>query len=457
MTTAYEYAAQYRDRFLNQLVELSSIPSVGTDPAHADDTLRAAEWLAEDMRRIGLDNVEVMPTGGNPIVYAEWLGAGQDAPTVLIYAHYDVQPAVRSDGWDTDPFTPTEKAGRLYGRGVADDKSHSVMTLKAAEALLASDGGCPVNLKFVFEGEEESGSPNLPPFIQQQRAKLQAGMAIIADGGLEKPDEPMVIYALRGLTALEVCVTGPRSDLHSGIVGGMVHNPAQVIAEIVAQLHDADGRVTVPGFYDDVEVLSDEEREQLNRGEMTQAEFDHLVGAPQPWGEPQYSLVERTGARPTLEINGIYGGYTGDGFKTVIPSQARAKISCRLVANQDPEKIYQLVHDYILKIAPPTVTVEFEKHGFGDPVRVAIDHPIVKALVRAYDLHWPGTEVVYKRSGGTVPIIALFQNELGLPSVPFGFGLSDSGIHGPNENYMIDLFHKGVDTTIRFLQEIAAS
>ncbi len=454
MANAYHYAQANRERFLQQLIDLVAIPSVGTDPAHDADTRQAADWIAADMRQIGLDNVGVLPTGGQPIVYGEWLSAGETAPTILIYAHYDVQPAVKTDGWDSDPFIPTQRDGKLYARGVADDKSHTVMTLKAAESLIASDDGCPVNLKFLIEGEEESGSPNLLPFIQQEKERLTADYTIIADGGFEKADEPMVIYALRGMVSLELRVTGPKADMHSGVVGGMVHNPAQAIAEIVAQLHNPDGSVAVPGFYDDVEILSQGERDQLNQGDMTLQEWHDFIGAPQPWGEPGYSFAERTSSRPTLEINGIYGGYAGEGFKTVIPAQAIAKISCRLVAHQQPQKILQQITDHIHAIAPPTVKVDIQPHGFGDPVRVATDSPLVEALVRSYTMHW-SQPVAYKRSGGTIPIVAMFQNELGLTGVPYGFGLNDSGIHGPNEHYHIDLFYKGIDTTIRFLQEIA--
>ncbi len=456
MASAFQYAYQHRSRFLQQLTDLVRIPSVGTDPAHNADTQRAAEWIVEDMRRIGLQNVDLLPTGGNPAVYGEWLEAGSSAPTVLIYAHYDVQPAVLEDGWHSEPFIPTERDGKIYGRGIADDKSNVIITLKAAEALLASDEGCPVNLKFLFEGEEESGSPNLPGFIQQHRARLQADIAIIADGGLDKADEPVIIYSMRGITTFEVQVTGPKTDLHSGMYGGAVHNPAQVIAEIVAGLHHPDGRVAVPGFYDDVIVPDEAERQLLQKHDLTPEEWASYVGAPQPWGESDYSLAERTGARPTLEINGISGGYTGDGFKTVIPAQASAKISCRLVANQKPEKIYDLVREYILQIAPPTVQVEFHRHGDGDPVLVPLESPAVRALSRAFKLHWPSQEVSYKRSGGSIPIVAVLQEELKLPCVPLGFSLADSGMHGPNEHFYVDMFYKGVDTTIRFLQEIAA-
>ena len=455
MSDALTHARASHELALQQLIELAAIPSVGTDPAHAQDTLRAARWLADEMRAIGLQKVALLPTAGNPVVYGEWLGAGADAPTVLLYAHYDVQPASRADGWDSEPFAPQLRDGRLYGRGVSDDKSHCIVTLRAVAALLASDEGCPVNVRFLLEGEEESGSPSLLPFLRQQRERFRADSAIIADGGFEEPDEPIIVTALRGLSAMEVCVTGPRVDLHSGMYGGIVHNPAQVIAEIVAQLHNPDGRVAVPGFYDDVLSLSPAERDLLIQGELSDADWETLVGAPQDWGEPGFSRVERTGARPTLEINGIYGGYSGDGFKTVIPSQARAKISCRLVAGQRPEHIYQLVCDFIRSIAPPTVEVTFEQHGLGDPVQIDVANPVVQALHRAYALHWPGT-VRYRRTGGTVPIIAMFNDVLGLACVPLGFSTNDSGIHGPNENYRVDMLYKGIDTTVRFLQEIAS-
>lgn len=454
MSDALAHARAGHQLALRQLIELAAIPSVGTDPAHNADTLRAARWLAAEMRSIGLKEVALLPTDGHPVVYAEWLNAGAEAPTVLLYAHYDVQPARREDGWDSEPFEPQLRDGRLYGRGVADDKSHCIMLLRAVAALLASDEGCPVNLRFLLEGEEESGSPNLLPFLQENRDRLRADVAVIADGGFEEPDEPVIITALRGMVACEICVSGPRNDLHSGTFGGIVHNPAQVIAEIVAQLHHADGSVAVPGFYDDVRPLTPDERRQLAEGDMSDADWDSLVGAPQDWGEPGWSRVERIGARPTLEINGISGGYAGDGFKTVIPAQARAKISCRLVAEQRPAQIFQLVCDHVRSIAPPTVEVDFTLHGSGDPVQIDSDSPVVQALQRACGLHWPGV-VGFRRTGGSVPVIAMLHEVLGLAGVPLGFSTSDSGIHGPNENYRVDMFYKGIDTTVRFLQEIA--
>lgn len=456
MVTALDYAQSHREHFLEQLEDLVRIPSVGTDPAHAGDVQRTADWLAADMRRIGLANVEVAPTGGNPVVYGEWLGAGAKAPTVLIYAHYDVQPAIKEDGWDTEPFEPTRKDGKVYGRGVADDKSHSVLVLKAAECYLASDEPCPINLKFLLEGEEESGSPNLGPFVRKNAQRLKADYCFVADGGMAVASQPDIFYALRGILAMEFTVRGPKTDLHSGLHGGQVHNPAQVIAEMVAKLHTADGKVAVPGFYDAVRALTEPERIELNKSDMTPDEFKHLVGAPQPWGEAGYSLVERGTARPTLEINGISGGYAGQGTKTVIPAQAFAKITCRLVADQQPAQIAALISDYLGKIAPPTVTLNIQTFGQSAPVTVPIDSAPVQALARAFKHHWK-VPPLYKRLGGSIPIVGVFQDELHLPCVVLGFALLDAGIHGPNENYEIDLFNKGLDTLIVLYKEMVAA
>jgi acetylornithine deacetylase/succinyl-diaminopimelate desuccinylase-like protein len=456
VVTPLEYAQANRDRFLAQWEELVRIPSVGTDPLHKEDTRRAAEWLAADMRKIGLNNVEVSETGGNPVVYGEWLGAGANAPTVLIYAHYDVQPAIKEDGWDTEPFEPVHKNGKIYARGISDDKSHSIMTLKAAECYLKSDVPCPINLKFLLEGEEESGSPNLPGWVKNNTERLKADYTFVADGGISGVDEPDITYALRGILAMEFTVHGPKTDLHSGMHGGRVHNPAQVIAEMVAKLHTDDGKVAVPGFYDDVRQMTENERVELNKGDMTQAEWDHQVGAPQAWGEAEYSLVERATARPTLEINGIHSGYGGLGSKTVIPAKAFAKITCRLVDNQNPAIIATLVSDYLRKIAPPTVTLDVQQVDGSYPVTVPIDSVPVKALASALRSQWE-VEPTYKRSGGSIPIVSSFLETLHTPSVLLGFGLPDAGIHGPNENYDIALFHKGLDTLIVLFNEMAKS
>ncbi|MFW5689033.1 MAG: dipeptidase [Spirochaetota bacterium] len=453
MATALEYAAEHGDRFLTELEALTRIPSVSTDPAFAPDVARAAEWLADRMRTAGLSAVEISPTAGHPVVYGEWSGAGAQAPTVLLYAHYDVQPAVREDGWDTDPFVPTRRDGRIFARGVGDDKLHAAMIVQLAESLLAAHEPCPVNLKLVIEGEEEMGSPNFVPWVRENAARLRADYVLICDGGIKAPDEPTVIYALRGMTALEFSVRGPRADLHSGTYGGKVHNPAQVIAEMVARLHHPDGRVAVPGFYDDVADLTPEERDQLNRHPITEESLQADVGIPASWGEPGYTLVERGTARPTLEINGISGGYAGEGVKTVIPSKASAKITCRLVNNQRPAKIAEQIESFLREIKPPTVELEITRQGTGDPIIVPPDSPLAQALVHAYSQTWDEAPR-YVRMGGSVPIAPVFQAELDAPTLLVGFNVEKGGFHGPNEYIHTELFHKGLATMIHLLREL---
>lgn len=454
MTTAYDYAHENFDKFMANLKEWLMIPSVSTDPAFKNNVRQAAEWLAADMHRMGLSNVEVMPTDGYPVVYGEYMGAGEAAPTILIYGHYDVQPAVIEDGWDSDPFKPVERDGLLYARGATDDKGQTMIQMKALESMLAT-GGCPVNLKYLIEGEEEIGSPNLAAFVEANKDKLAADLCLISDTAIVSVEQPALVYSLRGLVELEVVVTGPKMDLHSGGYGGIIHNPAQVIAEIVAQLHDAEGRVTVPGFYDDVLQLSDEEREQLAKVDFTDDEWQSIMGDLPEWGETAYSKIERVGARPTLEINGIGGGYVGEGLKTVLPARANAKISCRLVANQDPEKIMVQVRDYILSLAPKTAHVEVVEGHHGYPAFTPLDHPAMQAAARAYAQNWDN-EVLYKRGGGSIPIVSDFQNLLDVPVVLLGFGLPDCQAHGPNESFNLEMYRKGIRTVIAFMHEIAA-
>jgi acetylornithine deacetylase/succinyl-diaminopimelate desuccinylase-like protein len=454
MATALEYARERNSRFIEQLEALAGIKSVSTDKEYESEVRRAAEWLAEDMRAAGLRDVEVSPTDGHPVVYGQWLEAGEDAPTVLLYAHYDVQPASKEDGWDTDPFVPTRKNGKIYARGIGDDKLHSVMIVKLAEAFLKSDEPCPVNLRLVIEGEEEVGSPNFAPWVRANKERLRADYCLLCDGGIDNPEQPTVNYALRGMLAMEITVRGPRADLHSGVHGGRVHNPAQVIAEMVSKLHDETGRVSVPGFYEEVRELGDDERAELNADPMTPQDFAESVGAPEPWGEPDYTLVERATSRPTLEINGIYGGYTGEGMKTVIPAQASAKITCRLVENQKPDTIYRRIAEYLEQIKPPTVELHIDRQGSADPVVVPTDSPLVRALVAAYKHHWDVTPR-FRRIGGTIPIAPVVQNELGLPSLLVGFNVSNAGFHGPNEFIHAELFPKGLDTLIVLMQRLA--
>lgn len=319
MNSALNYAAQHARRFVDQLFELLRIPSISTDPAYKEEVQRAAEWVAEDMRRIGLDDVQIIPTAGHPLVYGQWLKAGLDKPTLLIYGHYDVQPAAIADGWTSNPFEPVIREGRVIARGASDDKGQVMIHLKAIEALLAS-GGCPVNVKYLIEGEEESSTINLERFIRENHALLQADICLISDTNSRSLTQPEIVYGLRGLMCMEITIHGPRYDLHSGR-GGMIHNPAQALCEIIAALHDEHGRVAVPGFYDAVKPLSDEERAMLQRAEWTDAEWQAMMGDLPDWGEVGYNKIERSGARPTLEVNGISGGYSGEGFKTVLPTR----------------------------------------------------------------------------------------------------------------------------------------
>lgn len=453
MASALEYAGTNAERFLAQLEDLTRIPSVSTDPAFAGEIRRAAEWLADDMRRIGLEGVEISPTEGHPVVYAEWLGAGTGAPTVLLYAHYDVQPAAREDGWDSEPFEPTRRDGRVFARGVGDDKLHTVMILKVAESLLNAEQGCPVNLRIVLEGEEEMGSRNFAPWVRANRERLSADYCLVCDSGIETPDTPIIHYALRGMLAMEFAVHGPKADLHSGLHGGRVHNPAQAVAEMVAKLHAEDGSIAVPGFYEDVRGLAAEERAEMAKGGMSRDEFDAVIGAPEPWGEPGFTLEERATARPTLEINGIYGGYTGEGIKTVIPSRASAKITCRLVTDQKPERIYEQIEAYLREIAPPTVRLEVEMQGRADPVIVPMESPLVQAYARSMRKEW-SRPPQYRRMGASIPITPVIQSELGTPTLIVGFNVLNGGFHGPNEFIHIDLFHRGTRTLIHLLEDL---
>ncbi|MCA9913236.1 MAG: dipeptidase [Anaerolineae bacterium] len=453
MATPQEYIAENLDKFRTQLMDWLSIPSISTDPTKVNSVRQAAEWLAADMMRIGLENVEIMPTAGHPAVYAEWNGAGADAPTVLVYGHYDVQPAVIEDGWDGDPFIPRLQDGKIYARGATDDKGQTMIQMKAVETMLAT-GGCPVNLKYLIEGEEEIGSAHLAEFVEQHKEKLAADYCLISDTGIAGEDQPLLVYSLRGIVTMTVRITGPVRDLHSGKYGGMIHNPAQAAAEIVAQLHKPDGSVAVPGFYDDVLALSDDEREQLAKADVTAEEWAAAMADLPDWGEAGYSKIERTGARPTLEINGIQSGYAGDGFKTVLPAQAIVKVSCRIVANQDPEDIYNKVKSYIESLAPDTVRVKVSSEHNGHPALTPIDHPAVQAAVRAYAKNFPNPPL-YVRGGGSIPVVAELQRILGTPVVLLGFGLPDSQAHGPNESFHLVMFEKGIQTVVDFMNEMA--
>ena len=458
MNTPYEYARENQERFLEEYQELLRIRTISTQPQHADDVAAAAEWLRAMMLRIGMERAEVilLPEGRCPLVLGEWHGAGAGAPTILIYCHYDVQPAEVADGWHTDPFEPTIKDGRLYCRGAVDSKLHVMSNLKAVEAWLAADEKPKVNIKVVLEGEEESGSENINAFVAKHPQRLAADIAMVSDGAILAPDQPSLTYGLRGIAALELHVSAPVSDLHSGHWGGSVHNPIQALTEILAQLHDENGTVTVPSFYDDVAPVTATDRALLERVEpFLQAEWDDVVAAPALWGEAEYILPERLGARPTLEINGIHGGYTGAGMKTVLPARAFAKITCRLVPRQKPARVIQSVVDHIQNIAPATVTVDIRPSEPGaEAVLLDVEGLAMAAAAEAYTHAW-GVEPVFERSGGSVPICFECM-KVADEVVIMSYGLKSGRAHGPNENIYLQNFYNGIQATIKFIDVVGS-
>ncbi len=453
MKATVDYIHNQQNDFIEELIDFLRIPSISTDPAYAESCKEAAEWVANNLRQMGLAS-EIIPTQRHPLVYAEWLGAGADKPTVLIYGHYDVQPASKSDGWDTEPFDPTVKDNVLYARGATDDKGQFFTHLKAVEALLKTEGTLPVNVKFIIEGEEESGGESIAKFVKEHGNKLSADVCVISDTSMSNIETPVIVYGLRGIVGFEVIATGPATDLHSGMYGGTVHNPLQALAEILAQLHHPDGSVNVEGFYDGISPISATEREALAKGQYSFETWQSETGASTAWGEPDYTLSERIGARPTLEINGFAGGYYDKGLKAVIPSKAVAKISCRLVSPQQPKDIYEKVKAQIQRLATSTVQLEFNYIAGANPALVDINHPTMQAAIRAYEQGWGGTPI-FKREGGSLPIVADLQTHLNMPVIMMGFGLNSDGLHGPNEHYSLEMFLKGIVTSVHFLYEIA--
>jgi acetylornithine deacetylase/succinyl-diaminopimelate desuccinylase-like protein len=442
------------ERFVTELSEMLRIPSLSGDPAHAGDIQRMADWLAAHMREIGVENVAVMPTAGHPVVYGEWLGAGEEAPTVLVYGHYDVVPAVREDGWDTDPFEPVVRDGKIFARGATDDKGQLIIHVKALEAYLRTAGAAPVNVKFLLEGEEEVSSPNLTPFIEAHLDLLRADVCLISDSSMRVIEEPAITHSLRGMTYIEIHVEGPREDLHSGFFGGAAHNPANALAAILAQLHNPDGTIAVPGFYDDVAPLSDAERAMIAKTDMTEEQFLEATGVPAVWGDESFTIRERVAARPTLDVNGIWGGYSGPGPKTIIPARAGAKVSSRLVGNQDPQRVFDVMKAYIESIAPETVEVDVRLLTTGKPALIPFDLPEMQAAARAYERGW-GHTPVFTRGGGSIPVVADIKDKLGIPVVMMGYGLDSDGLHAPNEHYSLEMFQRGIQTAIVYLEELA--
>jgi acetylornithine deacetylase/succinyl-diaminopimelate desuccinylase-like protein len=446
---ALDYAHQHQDQFLDHLEAFCKIPSISTDPGHNSDVQECANWVADQLRGIGIQHVQVFPTAGHPVVYGDYLQAGPSAKTVLIYGHYDVQPAEPLDKWTTDPFKPVVRDGFLYARGATDMKAQVLATIDAVEAILKT-GELPVNVKFMIEGEEEVGSPNLEKFITDHKDLLASDTFLNPDTGMISIDKPTITYALRGLAYFELRIVGAKSDLHSGVFGGVLHNPAQVLCELIAGMHDADGRVTLPGFYDSVRDLGEEERSELSRLQMTDTYFQDLSGVPEIWsGEKGYSAVERHGGRPTLEINGLYSGYIGEGSKTVLPSYAMAKISCRLVPDQDPVEVGKQLREYLKAHTPSSVKFEISELA-GSPASISDRNSVyIQALSQAMETVW-GKRPLFKREGGSVPVVSQIQRILGIEAVNSGFSTPGDNMHGPDEKTHLPTWRKGIDALILF-------
>lgn len=438
-----DYLEKNKDRFLDEMMDLLKIPSVSAQSKHNDDMKSCAEAVKKSLLAAGADRAEVMATDGFPVVFGEKI-VDPSKPTVLVYGHYDVQPPEPLELWNTGPFEPVIKDGKVYARGSADDKGQFFMHVKALE-ILTKTNSLESNIKFLIEGEEEIGSPSLGKFVHDHKDLLKADVILISDSSMLSMDTPSLDIGVRGLSYIEVEVTGADRDLHSGTYGGAVANPITILSKMIASCHDENNHITIPGFYDDVVESSDEERKLMAKAPYNEEEYKREIGIPDVWGEKGYSTMERTGIRPTLEINGIWGGYTGEGSKTVLPSKATAKISARLVPNQSSPKITKLLLDYFKSIAPKSVTVRaFEHHG-GEPYMTPIDSKGYQAASAAIKETF-GVEPVPLRGGGSIPICSILEKELGIKIIFMGFGLDSDGLHSPNEKYGIANFYKGIET-----------
>ncbi len=458
MDAAVAYAREHAARFLDDLKVLLRIPSVSTLPEHKGDVRKAAEWVAADLRRMGMEHVEVIPAKGegHPLVYADWLHA-PGKPTVLCYAHYDVQPPDPLDEWVTPPFEPTERNQNLYARGAVDDKGQLVLQLKAFEALFKTNGGkLPLNVRVICEGEEEVGGEQIAAFVREHPDRLKADFALISDTEMFAPELPTLCVGLRGMIYTELEVRGAKADLHSGMYGGAAPNPFVALAQIISELKDREGKILIPGFCDDVQAPSAEELKAWKNLPFDEEEYrEKEMGAPKLVGEKGYSTLERTWARPTLDVHGIVGGFTGAGAKTVIPAKATAKVSMRLVPEMTPEKSFRQYKAYVEKIKPEGVTVDVRLIHSGAPIVIGTDNEYVRAATRALKTVW-GRDTVFIRSGGSIPVVGDFEKYLKIPSVMMGFGLPDDGLHAPNEKFHIPNFHRGIESVIRFFEEAGA-
>ena len=455
MNNVIDFINTNRDRFVDELKNYLAIPSISALPQHQPDVRRCAEWTADEMGRIGMQNVRLIETPGNPVVYGDWLGA-EGAPTILFYGHYDVQPVDPLNLWESPPFEATVRDGEIYARGAADDKGQVFMHFKAIEAHLKQNGRLPVNLRVILEGEEEVGSANLDNFVKGHKDELAADVVVISDSTMFDRGVPSITYGLRGLVYFQIDLRGTKSDLHSGSFGGAVANPAMVLSQILAQMKDKGGRIKIPGFYDDVRALRDEERAEFKKLPFNETRYRKDLGAPKLFGESGYTTLERVWARPTFEVNGLLSGFTGEGAKTVIPAVAMAKVSMRLVPDQDPDKIAQLFEAYVAKVAPKTVETKVTRMHGGKPWMTEFDNRFVQAAGRAIEKGF-GKTPVFNREGGSIPVVATFQEILGLPSVLFGVGLPDENAHAPNEKLDLGNFHGGIIASAYLYDEVGSS
>ena len=444
-----------RERYLSELKAFLAIPSISALPEHQADVKRCAAWCGDEMRRIGLQNVRLIDTPGFPVVYGDWLGA-PGAPTILFYGHYDVQPVDPLELWTSPPFEATIRDGEIYARGSADDKGQVFMHFKAVEAHLKQHGRLPVNIKFMLEGEEEVGSEHLDDFVRGHKHDLKGDVVVISDSPMFARGVPSICYGLRGLVYMQLDLRGSSTDLHSGSFGGAVANPAFVLAQMIAQMKDRGGRIKIPGFYDDVKPIEEAERQAWASLPFNEKQYRKSFGIPKVFGETGYTTLERTWARPTLEVNGLLSGFTGEGAKTVLPAVAMAKISMRLVPNQEPNKIADLFQAFVEKLAPKTVGLKVTRMHGGKPWMTAYDNPFVQAAGRAIEKGF-GQKPIFTREGGSIPVVSTFQEELGLPSVLFGVGLPDENAHAPDEKLDVSNFHGGIIASAYLYDEISRS
>ena len=449
-----QYINENNGRFIEELKEFLRIPSISNNPENKDDILNCAKWLSEHIKSIGFETVNIYQTDGHPIVYAEYLKAGEDKPTILIYGHYDVQPVDPLELWVNPPFEPTISHGKIFARGTTDDKGQLFIHLKSLETYFKIEKSLPVNVKLLFEGEEEVGSVNLEKFLEDNRELLKCNYVVISDTSMYAKGLPSICYGLRGLSYMQIDLDGPNKDLHSGSFGGGVENPINALANLITRLKDEKGRILIDGFYDDVIPLSDKERDEFKRLPFDEIEFKKELDVVELSGEEGYTTTERISARPTLDCNGIWGGFQGDGAKTVLPAKAGAKISMRLVPNQDPKKIAELFEKYILKIAPKSIKVKVtDLHG-GKPSVTPIDTPAIKAALVALKEGY-GVEPVFMKEGGSIPIVNSFKEILGADTVLLGFGLPDENAHSPNEHLDLENFHKGILSITHYFRELS--